>query len=188
MATIERKKDRAAIESLIVPHQGDIGLDMSDMNSRVEFDFADGRKFVAELKWLSPKILERLALHGLNAKLLDAAAKCRDKETGASASLDQKYTAMAEVHDALFHGEWSRRVAGGSGPTGLLEAALVRLYPGKDIKAWLEKKSAKEQAAMRGNTKVRDMIEEIKAERAAKGGGAKDATEVDSMLSELEGE
>lgn len=137
---------------------------------------------------LNPSILHQAMLHGLKQKLVDAAAISRNTATGASATIQDKYDAVREVAERLMAGEWNkRREAGaGSGPGGLLKAALIRLYAGRmneeQLDAWLTAKTDKEKAALRKNPKVAEIIDTIRAERA------KDtpAGAADDLLAELE--
>lgn len=137
---------------------------------------------------LSDTIRQQAIMHGLKQKLVDAAAISRNTDTGASATVQDKYDAVREVAERLMAGEWNkRREAGaGSGPGGLLKAALVRLYAGRmneeQLDAWLTAKTDKEKAALRKNPKVAEIIEAIRAERA------KDtpAGAADDLLAELE--
>lgn len=137
---------------------------------------------------LPEAVYRQAVVHGLKQKLVDAAAISRNTDTGASATIQDKYDAVREVAERLLAGEWNkRREAGaGSGPGGLLKAALVRLYAGRmneeQLDAWLTAKTDKEKAALRKNPKVAEIIDTIRTERA------KDtpAGAADDLLAELE--
>ena len=84
-------------------------------------------------------------------------------------------------------GEWNKRREGGAGGSGgLLFRALCRMYDGNktpdDIQAFLEGKTAAEKAALRKNSKVAAIIEEIRAESAKSGD-----VNADDLLADLEG-
>lgn len=136
---------------------------------------------------LSEAVYRQAVVHGLKQKLVDAAAISRNTETGASATIQDKYEAVKEVAERLLAGEWNkRREAGAAGTGGLLKLALTRLYEGRmsgeQLDAWLTAKTDKEKAALRKNPKVAEIIEQIRAERA------KDtpAGTADDLLAELE--
>ena len=145
---------------------------------------------VVQLRDLSDAMIEQAALHGLKQKIVDAAALSRNPDTGRSATAADKYNAMKEVLDRIMAGEWNKARGDGSGTGagGLLFAALCRLYANKDaaeIRAFLDGKTAAEQAALRKNPKVAGVIEIIKAERVK---AAPEGTDTDDMLAELDGE
>lgn len=149
--------------------------------------FAHGPVFTIRTEQLAPSIVAQAIIHGLKQKLVDAAAISRNTETGQAASVADKYNAVKEVYDRLLSGEWNKRregSAGGSG--GLLFRALCRMYDGKktldDIQAFLEGKTAAEKAALRKNSKVAAIIEELRAESAKDGD-----VSADELLADLEG-
>lgn len=151
----------------------------------IQLAFSDGKggRFVA-LGELSDSIQHACAVHGLKQKLVDAAAISRDPETGRSATIDDKRAAVLSVLDRLLSGEWNAQRGDGTGSGGLLFKALCRFYPAKtaeDIRAWLEKRSDKEKAALRLNPKIAAIIEQVRAEQAKA-----DDVDSDGLLSELE--
>ena len=164
--------------------------------SRVGFDelvftFADGQDLRIDAGKLTNDIRHEAIMHGLKQKIGDAAAIGRNPETGRSATLSDKRTAMRTVIERLQAGSWNaERGEGGAPAGGLLFAALVRMYAGKkseeSIREFLSAKSDKEKAALRKNPRVAEIIEEIKAERAANGDddGEEPGAE---LLDELEG-
>ena len=177
MATINTMKKQSAIETTIE-------------NGAIAFEFADGRTLRVYLDTLTPTIREAAIMHGLKQKLCDAAAISRDPATGRAATIDTKYDAVKEVFDRITSadGTWNKqREAGAGGSGGLLLAALVRMYAGRktkdDLRAFLDGKNLSEQAALRKNPRVAEIIEEIKAERAKDGD---DDTDSDAMLEELD--
>lgn len=114
---------------------------------------------------LSSTIRAQAILHGLKQKIVDAAAIARDTDTGRSATAVEKHAAMKDVMERLLAGSWNAIATGSGGSRGLLELALERLYPARDIPAWLESKTDKEKAALRVIPRVASVIEEIKAEQ-----------------------
>ena len=149
--------------------------------------FSHGEKLILRATDLSPTIVAQAIVHGLKQKLVDAAAISRNTETGRAASVQDKYDAVKEVYDRLLSGEWNKRREGGSGgPGGLLFRALCRMYDGKktadDSRAFLDAKTDAEKAALRKNSKVAAIIEEIRAESAKDGD-----VNTDDLLADLEG-
>lgn len=147
----------------------------------LEITFRHGEQLTVEVLALSADIQRQALLHGLKQKLVDAAAISRNPETGRTATIEDKFAAVKEVYDRLLAGDWNKRREGGGNAGGLLLQALARLYPEKDVetlRAYVEKLSRSEQAALRANTRVAPVIAEIQAER----GGV----DSDDLLAELE--
>jgi len=154
-------------------------------NGALTLTFADGQQLTIAPSELSAEIRQQALLHGLKQKLVDAAAIPCDTTTGKPATIEQKFAAVKAVHDRLLAGEWNQRAAGGAGGSkGLLQAALERLYPSKDIAAWLDRLDDKQKAALRASAAVAPIIETIKAERAARKPDVA-AIDADAMLKEL---
>ena len=130
--------------------------------------FADGRtQSLSSMDIL--KMTTTLAWHGAKQKLVDAAAVSRNPETGRSATIEDKFTAVDEVRQRLLAGEWNK-TREGVATGGLLLSALVRMYGGtktrEQVEAFLATKTDAEKTALRGNSRVAVHIEAIKAERA----------------------
>lgn len=132
--------------------------------------FADGRAI-----YLSQGDVERmqttLAWHGAKQKLVDAGAISRNKETGASATVADKFNAINEVYQRLLIGQWNKPREGGDGAAnGLLLSALCRMYAGvmdtDAMRAWLDAKTSDEKAALRVNPEIAAIMATIRAERA----------------------
>lgn len=155
---------------------------------RLCLTFAHGEQLEIRTDSLNADIILQATLHGLKQKLVDAAAISRNTETGRAASVADKYDAVREVYDRLLSGEWNKRREGGAGGSagGLLFRALCRMYDGKksvdDIRAFLAAKTEAEKAALRKNSKVAAVIEEIRAE-SARG----DTATGDDLLADLGG-
>lgn len=184
MATNERKTNGPAIDATLVPNEhGNVG--------GLRLTFSHGQVLEVRASQLTNTIMEMAIWHGLKQKLVDAAAISRDPETGRAATIETKYQAVREVYDRLLAGQWNKvRGEGGSAVGGgLLYRALVRMYAGKKdedaIKAFLAAKTDAEKAALRKNSKVAAIIEEIKAEDAARKGDA-GTDDSDDLLGELD--
>lgn len=125
---------------------------------------------------------ERAMLHGFIQRISDRAAIGRNPDTGASATAQDKYNAMAALvaHYESGSAEWSTRVAG-STSGGLLFTCLRELYPTKsveELRATIEKWSKSEQNAVLASAKVKPIADRIRAE-------AGKSVDVDSLLDEL---
>jgi len=135
--------------------------------------YADGMVSDVSFAPLSEEIGAICAWHGLKQKLIDAAAISRNPDTGRAATVEEKRTAVTEVWARLCAGEWNKAREGGAGG-GLLYRALCRLYEGKrwpeEIKTFLAGKSDAEQSALRRNSRVAAVIEELRAADASRAG------------------
>lgn len=147
--------------------QAAISVTVTPENGYLAVEAANGAQMALTVDNLTPEIRMMAMLHGLKQKLVDAAAMSRNPETGREASVEDKVAAVHAVYERLLNGQWNATRGGGdgNGTGGLLFRALARLYPGKDIKAFLDGKTDKEKAAMRKNSRVAAMIEEIRAEQ-----------------------
>lgn len=176
------KREQTAIEATIAtqPSGTPYGLTLT---------FANGATLGLTLGQLSADMREAAAIHGLKQKLVDAAAISRNPDTGASATVEDKYRAVKAVYDRLLAGEWNaKRGEGGASAGSLLFRALVRVYPSKtaeELRAFIDGLDKSKQAALRANPKIAPVIEAIKAEDAARAGDAgKDNS--DDLLAGLE--
>ena len=144
--------------------------------------FSNGEAIVIDTGMLTVDICNQALMHGLKQKLVDAAAISRNPDTGRSATVDDKYNAVLEVAERLRAGQWNKSRGEGSGTSGgLLFRALCQLYSDKSadaIKAFLDKKTTAEKAALRATPKIAAIIDTL---RAAKGSDI----DADDMLAEL---
>ena len=150
----------------------------------LRLDFADGRTISLQPRDLTHEIRTMAILHGLKQKLVDAAAISRNTDTGRSATIDDKFNAVDEVFKRLIAGTWNKGAGAGSSAVrgGLLFRALCMLYTEKTpdaIRAFLEKKTPTEKAALRANGKIAAIIVELQKVAPA------DSTATDAMLDEL---
>ena len=144
--------------------------------------FANGTGLHLKISELSDNIQRRAMLHGLKQKLVDAAAISCNLETGRSATIDDKYTAVREVYDRLLAGSWNKGRGDGSstGNGGLLFRALCQMYPGKTpeaLRAFLDGKTKSECAALRATPKIAAIIDTLRAPSGD--------IDTDDLLSEL---
>lgn len=150
--------------------------------------FADGRVIELDAAKVADDIRQQATMHGFKQKLLDAAAIARNTITGASASLEDKFNAVAEVYERLTRADnpsWNKGRAEGAGATGgILKRALMHMT-GKtaaEIDEFLKDKDKAQQAALRKNPRVAEIILELQS------AGADDSIDTDALLGELTGE
>ena len=174
-------KQSAITATLVKNAEGRIG--------GLQLEFSNGRTLALIASQLSRDIMEMAIWHGVKSKLVDAAAISRNPDTGASATVEDKYNAVREVYDRITdptNPMWNKVREGGAGAVGgLLLRALVRMYDGRktveQLREYLDGKTPAEKAALRKNPKVAAIIDEIRAERADD-----DGIDTDELLSELE--
>lgn len=181
------KRETPAIEATVTPMVG--GREATSWESatsgELTLTFADGwRKITIRSEELPGPILVQALMHGLKQKLVDAAAISRNEETGASATVEDKFEAVMAVYRRLAAGEWNkRREAGESGEGGLLLRALIKLYDGaktaEEVKEWLAGKTKAEQAALRENARIKPIIDALRPKVKPA------AVDTDAMLGEL---
>ena len=107
-----------------------IAAEVSD--TTLTLTFSNGEVLTVDATSLSPDIQTAACLHGLKQKLVDAAAIARNTDTGASATLEDKFNAVREVFERITapDGTWNKQArAGGTstGGSGLLLRALMEL-------------------------------------------------------------
>lgn len=180
MATNDAKRAVAAIEASVIA-EGDMA------NASLRLRFANGAVIQLDPYIdLTPEMRHAAMLHGLKQKLVDAAAISRNPDTGASATVADKYAAVKEVYDRLLTGQWNKpRGDGTSAEGGLLYRALCKMQPGKPaeaIRAWLDARTKEEQAALRVNPAVKAVIDELRPK-----GGVAAEEKAAVLLSELDG-
>lgn len=146
------------------------------VTTRYDFDngtfyimFAEGDGFSFQPADLDQRIIEHAVAHGLNAKLVDAAAISRDTTTGKSATVTEKREAVLAVAQRLLAGEWNRPRAAADSATLLLQA-MARVFPEATPEALRAKHDAwsdDERKAVRLNPRIARALADIQAERAA---------------------
>jgi len=151
--------------------------------------FINGKEIVIDANTLSEEIRNQALLHGLKQKLVDAAAISRNLDTGASASVDDKYNAVRKIADRLTAdgAKWNEGRAAGSEPSptagvnNILLRALMKMT-GRDmdyVKSYLGNKTKEQRAALRKNPRVVQIMAELSAATVVNG------VNTDELLSEL---
>lgn len=158
-------------------------IDMTNpMNPSLTLEFSSGSVVMFRMSDLTPEIATQCMLHGLKQKLVDAAAISRNPDTGRSATVADKYTAVKEVADRIRSGQWNKSRGDGSTTAGgLLFRALCQMYADKTpdaIKAFLDKKTPAEKAALRATAKIAAIIDTLRQ--------PSDDVDTDAMLADLE--
>jgi hypothetical protein len=136
---------------------------------RVRLDWRNGE---TRLFTIPPALLGKFAGHGAEQKLGDEIAGLKD-DKGQDADIDDCVLVVDELIDRLYNGEWStKREANGLAGTSVLIQALVRMYNGaktvEQVKEFLKGKTQAEKVALRGNPRVKPIVEAIEAEKAEK--------------------
>lgn len=153
----------------------------------VTVTFSNGKDLAIDCATLLPEIQRMAMLHGIKQKLVDAGAIARNTDTGLSASIDDKYAAVAEVH-ARLTGEnptWNKeRGNGGEKPAkakDLLVRALMQMKgASKDIiEQFLSTKTKEQVNALKKNPRVLAVMAELQADNGANG------VDTDALLGEL---
>lgn len=150
-------------------------------------------KDVGELRFDIAKCSEatrkRAELHGWIQRISDAAAQSRDTKTGKPAEPREKLSAMKRLVDWYETGtvDWKmsggERTAPGSAEKALLVRCLREIYTERteeDLRAWVEKRSAAERAALLASEKIKQWAELFRAEQ----GSGVDAEELLGELSD----
>lgn len=151
----------------------------------VTVTFSNGKDLAIDTATLTPEIQRMAMLHGIKQKLVDAGAIARNTENGLSASIDDKYAAVAEVHARLTCSEptWNkeRGTAEKKAPKDLLKRALMQMT-GKDadyVEQFLTAKTKQEREALKKNPRVIAIMNELQA------AGGTNGIDTDSILGEL---
>lgn len=132
------------------------------------FTMSDGQEIVIDASALTEDIQQQAMMHGLKQKIADAAALSRNPDTGASATIGDKFAAMREVRDRLASGQWNKTRDGesGGGAGGLLFRALCEYKPTTppaQLREWLAGKDKAEQAKLRKVPAIAAIIERMRA-------------------------
>lgn len=166
------------------------------LDGKLVFGFAGQPSFTFDPDKVSAQNRARAMMHGFEQRIRDGGALGRDKETGASATPEEKREAMLRIAEHLMSGsdEWALKVAAPKkDDPGLLLAAIGRAT-GKDqagVEALLTTTMAKRSVDRVGALKVwqdtKQVIAakaEILAERAA-AKAASAAGDADDLLAEM---
>lgn len=140
---------------------------------QVRLDFRNGE---TRLFTIPDALMTKFASHGAEQKLGDEIAGLDDVEDAV--------LAVDSLIDRLYNGEWgAKRESSGMAGTSVLVRALVE-HTGQSvekIKAFLANKTQAEKVALRGNAKIRPIVERLEAEKAAKSS----TVDTDALLGEL---
>jgi frataxin-like iron-binding protein CyaY len=158
----------------------------SDISGNIlTITFSHGKELVLDASTLSEDIQQAAMMSGLRNKLVDGAAISRNTETGASATIQDKFEAVQDISDRLtsVNGTWNAVRAAGEGTSGsgLLLRALMKMT-GKtktEIDAFLGKKSTAEKNALRKNPKVAAIIATMQEAKIDK------SIDTDALLAEV---
>ena len=152
--------------------------------------FSNGEEVIVDANNLKPEICRAAIMHGLKQKLVDAAAISRNPETGASATVQDKYEAVDIVAKRLLSDTptWNAvrdgTGAGNSGGNSLLLRALV-IHSGKSkeiLEQYLDTKTKEEKAALKINPAIATIIARLQSESQSKTAGKVDSN---ALLNEL---
>ena len=165
-----------------------ITADMFVPKMTLTLTFVNGKEVVIDANSLSDEIRNMAILHGLKQKLVDAAAISRNLETGASATVDEKYEAVKKIADRLTSpdGKWNEGRAAADGATSstvqnILVRAVMRMtgHDEQYTRDWLGAKTKEQRAALRKNPRVVAIMAELQAATVVNG------VNTDDLLSEL---
>lgn len=146
-----------------------------DGKVQVQLDFVNGE---TRLFTVPDSLTQKFMAHGAEQKLGDEIAGVTD--------IDDAIQAIDELINRLYDGEWSQKRAGGGGAGGSVLARALMEALGKtreDVTAFLKNKSHAEKMALRGNARIKPIIDRIEAEKAAKAGTTVDT---DALLDDLD--
>lgn len=178
------KSDKKRVNSIIT---------VSRFDNRLTFAFTGAGEFVFDPDKVSAENRARAMMHGFEQRIRDAAALSVDRDTGKSATPQEKYEAARRIADHLMSGatEWNIKAAPTRIDTGLILQAMMRAL-GRDLEACealLATTVAKRDVDRDGAAKiwaeskqVARAILEIRAERLARD------TDVDDLLAEMDEE
>jgi len=162
-------------------------------NSVITSNVIDGKLVIAvnghanlvvDPTMLSAPVRERALFHGLNARIIDAAAKSRDSATGKPAPTVDKYNAMKALVEHYISGseDWSPKRSERTGSTdSLLTRCLGELFPNKsadELRAFVTSKTKVERDAMLLNANIKAIADRIRAEQTS-------TVNSDALLEEL---
>ena len=164
----------------IVKKQSDVSADI--FGSVLTLNFLHGRFIELDVSKLTEEMKLAGLLHGIKQKLVDAAAIARNKETGRTASIHDKFEAVEEVYNRLLIGQWnkSRGDGSGKGSKSYLAEALMELL-GKtreQVTEFISSKTKEQLAALKLNPKVSVIINRLESAKVAD-------VDTDAMLDEL---
>ena len=156
-------------------------ITVSRFGNKLTFAFAGVGQFVFDPDKVSAENRARAMIHGFEQRIRDAAALSVDRDTGRSATAQEKHDAARRIADHLMSGstDWNLRAAASPGvDAGLTIQAMMRAL-GKDldavealIAATCTKRGVERAGALKiwaDAKQVAQAILDIKRERAAGG-------------------
>lgn len=168
------------------------------LDGKLVFGFAGQPSFTFDPDKVSAQNRARAMMHGFEQRIRDGGALGRDKETGASATPEEKREAMLRIAEHLMSGsdEWALKVAAPKkDDPGLLLAAIMRglSKTANEVEALLAATEAKRGVDRAGALKVWQDTKQVQAAKAAiiaERAAAKAATsqDADDMLADILGE
>ena len=174
-------------------------ITVSRFDNKLTFAFAGVGQFVFDPDKVSAENRARAMMHGFEQRIRDAAALSVDRDTGRSATAQEKHDAARRIADHLMSGstDWNLRAAASPGvDAGLTIQAMMRAL-GKDldavealIAATCTKRGVERAGALKiwaDAKQVAQAILDIKRERAAGGADASDL-EAEMMADEPDDE
>ena len=169
-------------------------ITVSRFDNKLTFAFLGVGQFVFDPDRVSAENRARAMMHGFEQRIRDAAALSVDRDTGRSATAQEKHDAALRIADHLMSGstDWNLRAAASPGvDAGLTILALMRVR-GLDIDGanalvgkiasakGLDRKAVLANMATK-NAEIIRATADIKAERAAQSG-----IDAVDMLAEME--
>ena len=144
----------------------DISTDIFD--TTLTINFSNGEELIVDVTKLSQEMQIAAMLHGMKQKLCDGGAIPRDTTTGRSATIDDKYRAILEIHTRITSpdGAWNAiRESGAKQSGGLFLRAMMSITgkPHEEMREALEAMSKEQIAALKKNPKVVDKVRELEA-------------------------
>lgn len=169
-------------------------ITVSRFDNKLTFAFTGVGQFVFDPDRCSAENRARAMIHGFEQRIRDAAALSVDRDTGKSATPQEKFDAAKRISDHLTSGatEWNLKVAASSGvDAGLTLMAIMRVFKKTldeaetVLAATMTKKEIDRTAALKlwaGSKQVAAAILAIKSERL------QSTEDADDLLDEIMGE
>lgn len=146
--------------------KSDVSTDV--FGSTITVNFSTGEELSVDVATLAPNIIRDAVLIAVKNKLIDAAAIPRDKETGRTADVSDKYRAVHAVFTRItdpINPQWNAIKAKSEAAAGsnLLIRALMQMS-GKTkqaVESQLESMTKEQRAVLKKNSKVAKIILEL---------------------------
>lgn len=152
--------------------------------STLTLTFANGDILRVYADTLTQAMRDAAIMHGLKQKLVDAAAIARNPDTGASATIADKYNAVREIFDRITspEGTWNKIRGDGTGSNtgGLLLRAMAALTGRslEETQGILDALSDDEVKALRASPKVQVKMADFRKPKATN-------VDVDALMSKF---